>query len=300
MIVRYLLLCCVLVLAACESKKSEGPPPDTATSGTLAFIADEELRPVIDSLVTGFNAENPEAKVSVSYLPATEALDAMLQKQSRLVIIGRALTSRERAILDSQKVELVDFDMALNSVACIAPAGSGRIGFTLDELGVNARGTNSDFTQVLGSRFSSTEAILDSLFHADSATIKGRVARYSTVDSIIAHVRRDPNAIGYLSAAWLRVLRADSSIKVLDYVKPDVGPAKEIFEVTMLHPAYVYQGKYPLVSRVMGYTMEPPNTLPRGFLAYAMSANGQRVFLNYDLVPRTQIIRLVPPKNSNQ
>jgi hypothetical protein len=64
----------------------------------------------------------------------------------------------------------------------------------------------------------------------------------------------------------------------------------------MLHLAYVLQGLYPLTSRICAYTTEVPNTLPRGFLAYAMSADGQRVFLNYDLLPKTQILKLVPPQ----
>jgi ABC-type phosphate transport system substrate-binding protein len=261
----------------------------------MEFIADQELQPVIDSLVAGFNAENASAKVSVKYLPATEALDAMLQRKSRLVIIGRPLTSKEHSTLASQQVELIDFDMALNSVACIASVASKKAALPFEELRDNVIGTEPSYTQVLGSYLSSTEALLDSIFHADSATLKGKVVRYSSVDSIINHVKNAPSAIGYLSSAWLKQVRADSSLRVLDIIMEDsasVGGVKSV----MLHPAYVFQGKYPLVSRIMGYTLEPTNTLPRGFLAYAMSANGQRVFLNYELVPRTQIIRLVPPK----
>lgn len=294
---RYLAIVAVFFLVAwgCKSRKPEGPSPDTATSGTMEFIADEALQPALDSLVAGFNAEHPDAKVSVRYLPATEALDAMLQKRSRLVIIGRALNVKELESLRGQHIELFDFDIALNAVACIASSASGRTVLPFAELRDNIVGTKSAYGQALGSHLSSTEAALDSIFLADTATLKGKVIRFSTADSVIRYLKSDANAIGYLSSAWLKQLRRDSALRVLDVAVSD-SLASGGLKPVMLHLAYIYQGKYPLVSRVMGYTMEPPNTLPRGFLAYAMSPNGQRVFLDHDLLPRTQIIRLVPAK----
>ena len=290
MIVRYLLFAAVLVLQfGCDTKKSDGPPPDTATTGTMEFVADIELQPAIDSLVAGFNAEHPEAKVTVSYLPATEALDAMLQRKSRLVIMGRALTSKEQRFLDSQQVELVDFDMALNAIACFVKVTSKIQALPLADIIRNVTGTAPSYTQVLGSHLSSTESVLDSIYLGDTATLKGRVVRFSTPDSVFNYVKSDPEAVGYLSSAWYKRIMSDSTVRILDLVP-------EGDNYLMLHMAYVYQGKYPLVSRVMGYTLEPPNTLPRGFLAYAMSANGQRILLDHNLLPRTQIIRLVPPK----
>ncbi len=291
MIVRYLLFAAVLILQfGCDSKKSDGPPPDTATTGTMEFIADIELQPAIDSLVAGFNADHPEAKVAVKYLAATEALDAMLQRKSRLVIMGRALTSKEQRFLDSQQVELVDFDIALNALAPFVKVTARIHELPLVEIMKNVTGTAPSYTQVLGSHLSSTESILDSIYLADTSFIKGRVLRFSTPDSVFNYVKSDPEAVGYLSSAWYKRIMSDSTVRILDLVHEGE------YKMLMLHMAYVYQGKYPLVSRVMGYTLEPPNTLPRGFLAYAMSADGQRILLDNNLLPRTQIIKLVPPK----
>jgi hypothetical protein len=133
---------------------------------------------------------------------------------------------------------------------------------------------------------SSLETALDSIFLSDTGSVKGKAFRFQTTDSVIAKVRTGADVIGFASIAWIK---GDPTIKPLK-----VGTAEGKFY--LLHPAYIYQKLYPLVSRVMGYTFEPPNTLPRGFLAYAMGASGQRIFLDYDLIPRTQIIKLVPPK----
>ena len=144
--------------------------------------------------------------------------------------------------------------------------------------------------RVSSSYLSSTEFLLDSIFSFDKYQ-EGRIVHYQTSDSIISRVRDDDHAIGFVNASWLKRISTsdDSSIRVL---RISQGYGRPI----IMHLAYVLQGLYPLTSRICGYTMDVPNTLPRGFLAYAMSADGQRIFLNYDLLPKTQILKLVPPQ----
>ena len=273
----------VFVLSSCATKK-ENAPQESANSGAFELVADEAIKPAIDSLVKGFNTNYPDAKVSIRYKNATEALDDLLQHRARLVIIGRALNPKERAALASQKVDLPEWEVALNPIACITSAKNSADSTSMDELRSELSGKSKSYLKVLASNLGSTEGILDSIFLQDSGV---KATRFATTDSIFLRVKDDAKSIGFVSLTWLQS-KGDASVKALRISKGG--------KAIMPHLAYVYQGIYPLVGRVMGYTFDAPNTLPRGFLAYVMAAEGQRVLLNHQLLPRTQIIKLTPPK----
>ena len=276
------------IVSACNKKNEVGPPPDTATSGAFELIADECLKPAVDSLVIGFNSQTPNAKVTVRYKHATEALDDLLQQKTRLVLIGRPLGKKERDLISQQKIGLIEADVAENAIGCIVSSKSSLQVISIDSLRTIIQGQNKNIVRVASSYLSSTEFLLDSVFALQKYQ-EGSIIRYQRTDSIIERVRKDEHSLGFVNAAWLKKLSnsGDSSIRVLRI-------SGILDRPIMLHPAYILQSLYPLVSRICAYTTEVPNTLPRGFLAYAMSADGQRVFLNYDLLPKTQILKLVP------
>lgn len=281
----------LLVLSSCAGKQEPKELVDSPTTGAFELVADEGIRPVIDSLVAGFNAQYTDAKVTVRYMNATAALDAMLQGKARLALIGRPLTPKERASLGSQKVELPEFEIALNPLAAIVKKENALTSLSLNMLREDISGSKEHFRKVMTDNLSSVETILDSLFLADTGSVKGKAARFSTTDSVIAKIMTDDGAVGLVSWCWLV---KNPGLKALDIAIPD-STSKTGEKNIMLHLAYVYQKLYPLVSRVCGYTQEPPNSLPRGFLVYAMTAPGQKIFLDNNMLPRTQIIKIVPP-----
>jgi len=293
---RRFIFCFFLVIffSSCHKQRQGEPAPDTATSGAFELVADETLKPCIDSLVFGFNSQTPNAKVTVRYKNATEALDDLLQGRARLVLIGRPLSKKERDVLSKQKIELTEAEVAVNAIGCVVGRHSNLDMISMDSLNrlINgeALGKYGNWGLISSSYLSSTEVILDSIFGRENY-VEGMIAEYQTTDSIINRVKKLENAIGFVNASWIKKLSSsgDSSIKVLLITGISDRPI-------MMHPAYILQKLYPLTSRIMAYTTEVPNTLPRGFLAYAMSADGQRVFLNFDLLPATQILKLVPPQ----
>jgi phosphate transport system substrate-binding protein len=279
-----LIFCCITIWG-CSGKKQGEALSESATSGSFELVADETLKPAIDSLVFGFNSQTPNARVTVRYNNAAEALDDLLQQRARLVLIARPLSKKERDLLSKQKIELTEGDVAKNAIGCIVNSKSPLLTISIDSLRRIIQNQDKSIIRISSSYLSSTEFALDSIFKLDKYQ-EGRIIQYQTSDSIIDRVRKDDHAIGFISSAWLKNLK-DSSIRILRISGISEKPI-------MLHLAYVLQGLYPLTSRICAYTTEVPNTLPRGFLAYAMSADGQRVFMNYDLLPKTQILKLVP------
>jgi phosphate transport system substrate-binding protein len=59
------------------------------------------------------------------------------------------------------------------------------------------------------------------------------------------------------------------------------------------HPAYVYQGYYPVIAPVYVYTRNIEQDVSMGFIAFLTSAAGQKVFQKDGLVPATMPVRLV-------
>jgi phosphate transport system substrate-binding protein len=285
------LLSALLVLSAC-GKSDEQSISETATIGSFDLVADEVLKPVIDSLVQGFMMENSQAKVTVKYVTAGEAVRELMNHQTRAIIIDRYLTPQEQSVLAKDSVTLPEFRMAEDGIGCLV--GSGSPWQVVKRSDLTALFSKSGGTPLLLPEYpSSIEYVLDSL--AGAAKTEGLVHRYLTSDSIIAEVKSQSRSVGFVSAAWQHKLEVtnDSTVTFLPVIPHDLS-SQGISEPVILHIAYIAEKAYPLRTMVMGYTQEPANTVPRGFFAYCMTSHGQNTFKNFGILPKTQKIKLIP------
>lgn len=295
------VLCVVLVLSSCE-KTEQQSQSETATNGSFELVADEVLKPVIDSLVQGFMIESPTAKVTVKYVSAGEAVRQLMNHQARAVIIDRFLTPQERSVLAKDSVTLPEFKMAEDGIGVITSvADIGHIGNVehlthIRNLFEKAHPSQEDEEKVFPAYPSSIEYVLDSIAGADETG--GLVRRFQSTDSLISYVGSEENRIGFVSSCWkhrLEDIEQNKDVGFLAVIPHDLS-SQGISEPVMLHIAYIAEKAYPLTTMVMGYTQEPPNTVPRGFFAYCMTAHGQTTFKNFGILPKTQPLRLVPAK----
>ncbi len=304
-----------LFVSGC-GKSGDSPSEENATHGTLEIVADEQLQPAMDSLAYGFMQENPKAKITVRYETSGEAMQDLLAQKARLIIISRFLSAEAQSLLVQNKLMLPEYDMAQDAVAVVVNPQNHLGAIALSDLGRIIKGEATKWSELkfskplLGTtiadgeiefveshRSSSSEFLLDSLLLGKGELQKVRAVRFGASDSILSYVKSHPNAIGMVGASWARNYSsgADSSLRVA-FVIPADSSTEGVSEPILLHLSNIFQGLYPLTLRVNGYTFENPNTLPRGFLAYAMTAHGQTIFKNYNILPRTQQIKLVPSK----
>ncbi len=285
------ILLALMVLTSC-SKQENTATSETATSGSFQLVADEVLKPAIDSLVTGFMIENPGATVTVKYTSATEAVLDLLDHETRAIIIDRSLTPAERLILEKDSATLPEYRLAEDGIGCIVshknPATTIRKS-DLQKMFEGEATASGDVTLALPAYPSSTEFVLDSILNNGAMPNAKYVMHFNTSDSIIAYVASHPNAIGFIGSAWNHWLesKGDTSVKALPVIPAD-SSSRGLIEPVLLHMVYIAEGLYPLVTRAKGYSFEVPNTIPRGFLAYASTAHGQTVFKNFDVLPITQ------------
>ncbi|HET6400998.1 MAG TPA: substrate-binding domain-containing protein [Candidatus Kapabacteria bacterium] len=315
----FFLIVLVPLLTGC-GKQGNVPQTETATTGNFQLVADEVLKPVTDSLVAGFMLENPDAKITVKYTSATEAVRELLNHDARAILIDRSLTSEERTILQQDSVTLPAYKLAEDGIGVIVANHNPLDAIAKSDLAKIMSGTISNWSSLARPVFrgasakpgkvtdkmegpitvalpaypSSVEYVLDSILLKGAQTKAARVLRFTTSDSIIQFVRHSPDAIGFIGSAWDNTLTEsnDTSVRTLP-VMPADSSSRGLIEPVLLNMAYVAEGLYPLVTTVDGYSFEVPNTIPRGFLAYAATAHGQIVFKNFNVLPITQPIKIM-------
>lgn len=288
------LIPALILLSAC-GKTDNQPQTETATYGSFELVADEVLKPVIDSLVQGFTMENPTAKITVKYVSAGEAVRELMNHQARAIIIDRYLTPQELAVLTKDSVAIPEFRLAQDGIGVIASHWNRQDTVRLSAIRSRITDSTAKSIFVFPVYPSSVEYVMDSM--AATAQTKGRILRFATTDSIVSYVEKNVGSLGFVSSAWKHKLEiaGDTSVKFLPIIPHDLS-SQGISEPVMLHIAYIAEQAYPLTTMVMGYTPELANTLPRGFFVYCMTAHGQTVFKNFGLLPKTQPLKLVPAK----
>ena len=159
------VLLALLILSGCGKQENSGTT-ETATSGSFQLVADEVLKPAIDSLVIGYMIENPTATVTVKYTSATEAVLALLDHETRAIIIDRGLTPAERLILEKDSVTLPVYKLAEDGIGCIVSEKNSATTIRKSDLQKMFSGETSawgNVTLVFPAYPSNTEYVLD--FH---------------------------------------------------------------------------------------------------------------------------------------
>lgn len=199
----------LLLLMAC-GKQESSVITETATSGTFQLVADEALKPAIDSLVTGFMIENPGAKVSVKYTSATEAVRELINHDARAIIIDRSLTPPEREILQKDSVTLPEYRLAEDGIACIVSARNTRTTIRKHDLESIFNGMKNDWdpvTLVFPGYPSSIEYGMDSILSNGSepkSKFLVRLAHPIALHSTLRHTRRRLDSLDLLGYTGLR------------------------------------------------------------------------------------------------
>ncbi len=185
-------LIALLFVMGC-GKQENSSSTETATSGSFQLVADEVLKPAIDSLVTGFMIENPTATVAVKYTSATEAVLALLDHETRAIIIDRTLTPAERLILEKDSTTLPVYKLADDGIGCIVSTKNPSTTIRKSDLQKMFSGETriaddaswGTVTLVLPQYPSSTEYVLDSILNNGDEPKAKYLLRFSTTDSIV-------------------------------------------------------------------------------------------------------------------
>jgi phosphate transport system substrate-binding protein len=215
--------------------------------------------------------------------------------------MGRQFDTEERAAITGGKIEFQEYSVALGAVAVIVNRQNSitqlRLGL-LDSIFSGAitrwpvQKQNNNIDVAIGGINSSP----NSTFRA--VILKGKpftltATPFPSSEKLVEYVRGNPNAIGIVGLSWLR--GKESEVQVLGLGQPGSRPdTTEPFG--RYYPpvqAHIHRRYYPINAPVYIYRREVLPDVGYGFISYATSGAGQKLFLNNGLVPVTMPVRLV-------
>lgn len=290
--------CAVAVLIAGCSRE---PGSKTLTKGSLRIECDEAVYPSVRLVAAEFVREYPESKITVVPVEAREATANFVNDSVRVIVVARPLNQEERNVLTATKAWFEEYHVAQTAVAVVAhpdnPVKKLRIG-EVDSIfsGLVTMWPGWKRREPISIALCGVNSSVNEVFRSTVMGGKGFALSASAFDSsvqVIEHVYRTKNAIGIVGLDWLK--GRDDFVSVLSLAQPGVQPDSTQPVGAYYSPAqaYVFKGYYPLGTPVYMYTREVERDVSVGFIAFAASAQGQKIFLNNGLVPRTMPVRLI-------
>ncbi len=300
------LICGFLSLTSCEK-----PQQETPTSGKLTVCTAEAYLKLTQAEAQQFDSLYPQATVTVFGATTREAIVNLLNDSVAFVIVDRQLNADERKVEEKAKLQLEEVKIAEDALAVVLNRLNSIEKISQDTLKDILMQKINNWAQipeskltgrietVLTGRNSGAFELLQNYFFNLSEEIKPTVLQ-ATQSAVLHYLAHHPQAIGLISLAstgsllkQLTTVDSLKSAKVLAISGLDSTGQRAVFK---LHQANVYLGRYPLHYPVYIYFNSRRSKLAAGFSAFVASAPGQKIILNWGLVPATMPVRLVQIK----
>ena len=294
------------LLVSCKNRG----PQNTPTSGELVIQCDEQVAPVIEAEIFEFEKSYPQAHITLKLATTNYAIGSLLNNSVDCIISTRELDSAETDFLIRNDVRVYSQKVALDGIAFVVNANN-----PIDE--INFGQLRSLFekqtlwneisdTTIFSSNMKEVRLVIDGfksgnyylLRHqvmndepmTSTALIMSGDSSASSSEQILNYVASHDDAIGYVSTAWLghnsTFIKWSKQLKVLRLAGMDYEKAVAPIQ------GYIYRGDYPLRRMIYIMHRQRHTGLAAGFTAYLTGNDGQRVFLNSNLVPAMNPIRL--------
>ncbi len=285
----------VLLLCGCGPEKNY-----STTAGEITIDCDEGVFPVISLLADDFQRQYPSAKIHLRSVEGRVAVSGFAMDSVRYIVLGREFDKEERDALSTISIDLQEYKVALSAVAVIGNKDNSLSNLRLTQLDSILSGDAATWSSgkrgavdvAIGGPNSSANAIVR------SARLAGKplaltATPFPKSSELITYVKATPNALGIVSLSW--IVGQEEDLRVFALGQPGTRPdtTEPVGRYYTPAQAHVHRKYYPLTTPVVIYRREVLPDLGYGFISYATSGAGQKLFLNNGLVPVTMPVRLV-------
>ncbi|RYD52968.1 MAG: hypothetical protein EOP52_02140 [Sphingobacteriales bacterium] len=284
-------------LIACTDPDKAKAPTDTLSSGTISISADETYQPVIEEQKKVFDSSYPDAHITIHYKPETDCFEDLLNRKARIILVTRQLAPSEKQDFLDRKIATSSLDLARDGVALITGRDAKDSVFVRPQLKGILSGTYKDkITVVFDHAGSSTVRFMqDSILQG--AKLGANVFAAGSADSVIAYVKQNPSAIGFVGMPYIYQGGDDFRNDIR------IGAIKNDSTGEFLKPyqAYVAMRTYPLTRTLYYISGESYRGLGTGFANFLATERGQLIFRSSGLFPLRMnvIIREANVNSSN-
>jgi len=291
------LLTICIVLAGCTRE----PGSAVLTRGALTVACDEAVSPTMLMEAEAFQQQYPDSKIRIVVMEGREAVSLFASDSIRVIVLAREFNTEERNALTAAKVPIEQYHVAESGVAVVGHPKIGRTRLRMSEADSIFNGSVNYWSAmkprtlidaVIGGPNSSTNEVFKTLLLNGKPFAPGATPMASSGD-LVRYIARHPGAIGIVGVAWVRGW--SDSVSVLPLGGPAYRPDTTAAAGQYYSPAqaYIFQGYYPASTPVYIYSREVDRDLSLGFIAFATSAEGQKVVVKSGLVPKTMPVRLI-------
>ncbi|MCX6139816.1 MAG: substrate-binding domain-containing protein [Candidatus Kapabacteria bacterium] len=293
--------------SACnESAKQEAWQVETALSGTITVVCDQEILGILAPAKAIYDREHPNARVSLVSADVLNAMNRILNHQERIAIIARDYIPTEDSAISNDPSDTLPRTLLARDALVFFVSQS----FPYDTMNADdIRGWLSGSSDVLssypqlkkdpvfvvsgGSNGSIYANIVNVVLKGKLPSAK-RIASLGTHDSVVREVSGSVGAIG---VGYLSQIQHDTLVKPLrlSYTNPD-GTHEWPKPV---HVSYLIMGKYPFPVPIYVYIRDMPNqyNLPSGFMQFiTRNAAAQKTFLTAGIEPGFGKFSLIMPE----
>ncbi|MEO5617965.1 MAG: substrate-binding domain-containing protein [Candidatus Eisenbacteria bacterium] len=276
---------------SCSPRSAPDLVEDSLTSGRIRVMCAPEAKELIAREVAAFQALYPQAQIELTTGSSREAKAALFAARTDLAVITTELAPEERAAAVRGRLELEGYRFARDAVVLVANGANPVENVALDRLRQVYGGDLVDWADLGGERqpievvvqeppSDVTEFVVAEIL--DGVPVKVRAIHAKSDSDVVAEVRRNPRALGYVTLAartqGLRVLRV-APLTGLPYWKPDLEA--------------VHRDEYPLTRFFSLYIRNDGPRLPNGFITFVTSQEGQALVHQHGLVPTAVPLRFV-------
>ena len=286
--------------ASCGGKKVKGNRTDTPTSGTIQFVADESLSPIIDELREQFEFEYPKAKLKPLYSDEVTGLQMIKDYKTTLLFTTRALKDSEIAYIKS-KYNIIPsvFPIGYDGLAFIVNRNNNDTCITVNDLKRVLTGKATKWSDIVpGSKRGEIEVVFDNTRSATTNFVVDSVLKNEKIGSniyaaktskeVVDYVDKTPNAIGVIGSNWLNDKRdsTNTTFKKNIHVM-QVSVKEKATEMNSWKPyqAYLLDGRYPFARTLYAIVIDPYKALPWSFANYVAGPKGQLIIFKSGLLP---------------
>lgn len=279
----------LLLIYGCSGSKSKQVAEETLSSGTIHISVDETFKPVIDSQISVFVADYPDAKIITHYKPEAECLKDLKYDSIRMVIVTRGLSEEEVNLFRDTLGYAPKFGkIASDAIAVVVNNKAKDSLFSVSDIRGMLNGTSFYKYKLVmdGNQATSTvRFMLDSVLKGEK--LSANVQAAATSEGVIDYVSKNVDAIGFVGVSWIGNKEDSTQLSFLTKVRIANIQCRGCESEAYVKPyqANIVLKRYPLVRGLYYILKENYSGLGSGFSNFLTLERGQLIFKRAYLAP---------------
>lgn len=291
------LMLSIFIVQGCQgdSKKAD-PNAESMKSGTIHISVDESFRPIIDSQIKVFLAQNPEAHIIAHYKPEAECIKDLLTDSIRMVIVTRGLSEEEVNLFKDRLGFAPIFGIAASDAIAVVVNNAAKDSlFSVSDIRGMLNGSSGYKYRLVmdGNKATSTvRFMLDSVLKGQPFSANVQAA--ATSEGVIDYVAKNTDAIGFVGVSWIGNPEDSAQLSFLNKVKIANLQCRGCKEEVYVKPyqANIVLKRYPMVRGVYYILKENYPGLGKGFTSFLNNQKGQLIFKRAYLAPAKMALQV--------